>query len=41
MLLVYVNDILIIGNDITRISKLVHDLNKSFLLKDLGSLYSS
>ena len=39
MLLVYVDDILITRNNSITISDLVHDLNKSFLLKDLGSLH--
>ena len=36
---IYVDDIMIIGNSSTIISKLVNDLNKSFLLKDLNSLH--
>ncbi|RVW59278.1 Retrovirus-related Pol polyprotein from transposon RE1 [Vitis vinifera] len=39
MPLVYVDNILITGNNSTTILDLVHDLNKSFLLKDLGSLH--
>ena len=39
MPLVYVDNILITGNNRTTILDLVHDLNKSFLLKDLGSLH--
>ena len=38
-LLVYVDDILISRNNSTTISDSIHDLNKSFLLKDLGSLH--
>nr|CAN82660.1 hypothetical protein VITISV_028827 [Vitis vinifera] len=38
-LLVYVDDILITRNNSTTISDSIHDLNKSFLLKDLGSLH--
>ena len=41
MLLIYVDDILITGNSNTIISKLGHDLNKSFLLDDLCSLHFS
>ena len=33
------DDIMIIGNSSTIISKLVNDLSKSFLLKDLNSLH--
>ena len=36
---IYVDDIMIIGNSNTIISKLVNGLNKSFLLKDLNSLH--
>ena len=39
VLLVYVDDILITRNNSITISDLVHDLNKSFLQKDLGSLH--
>ena len=36
---IYMDDIMIIGNSSTIISKLVNDLSKSFLLKDLNSLH--
>ena len=36
---IYMDDIMIIGNSNTIISKLVNGLNKSFLLKDLNSLH--
>ena len=39
MLLVYVDDILITGNNSKAVSNLVHDLNKSYPLKDLGLLH--
>ncbi|KAL6315474.1 hypothetical protein AAG906_000766 [Vitis piasezkii] len=39
ILLVYVDDILITSNNSAAASKLVSDLNCSFALKDLGSLY--
>ena len=39
ILLVYIDDILITSNNSAAASKLVSDLNCSFALKDLGSLY--
>lgn len=37
-LLVYVDKILIIGDDLHAITSLIRDLNKKFTLKDLGQL---
>ena len=37
-LLVYVDDILITGDDPVAIQHLIHDLNRSFDLKTLGSV---
>lgn len=37
-LLIYVDDILIIGNDSKHIDTLIYQLNKQFLMKDLGPL---
>ena len=39
ILLVYVDEILIIGNNFVAISKLVSDSNWNFALKDFGSLH--
>lgn len=38
ILLIYVNDILIIGNNAGFINNLIHKLNSVFSLKDLGEL---
>ena len=38
ILLLYVDDMLIVGQDIAKIEKLKKDLNKSFAMKDLGSV---
>lgn len=37
ILLLYVDDILIVGHDTSKIEKLKNDFNKSFAMKDLGS----
>ncbi|GKF71368.1 putative RNA-directed DNA polymerase, partial [Tanacetum coccineum] len=36
ILLLYVDDMLIVGKNIGRIAQLKHDLSKSFAMKDLG-----
>lgn len=38
LLLVYIDDILLTGNDVNMIAQLVLNLNKEFALKDLGVL---
>jgi len=36
ILLLYVDDMLLVGSDIRKIDKLKKELNKSFVMKDLG-----
>ena len=36
ILLLYVNDMLIVGHDAAKIQKLKRELSKSFAMKDLG-----
>ena len=38
ILLLYVDDILIVGRNVSRIDKLKKQLSKSFSMKDLGSV---
>ena len=38
-ILVYVDDILVTGNDTVQIKHLIHSLNASFALKDLGEIH--
>ena len=39
LVLIYVNDIIIIGNDSRAITHLIHELGREFSLKDLDPLY--
>ena len=38
ILLLYVDDMLIVGHDVGKIEKLKRELSKSFAMKDLGSV---
>lgn len=39
MILVYVDDIIVIWNNVSYINQLIKDLNLEFSLKDLGKLH--
>ncbi|KAL5567292.1 hypothetical protein UlMin_030456 [Ulmus minor] len=39
MMLIYVNDIIVMRNDLEKLNQFISKLNKSFALKDLGDLH--